>query len=479
MVKNTLRASEAGLRKVYAAIRTKDLRQSSIQLWQQAHTSKSTLQRFWDRNRIDSYTFQSICAVAGVDWEEVAELETLQLISEREPELTPLIDDSNHHNQDWEQGVWVGRDEMIQKLIARLEENCRILSLVGITGIGKTALAKQLGLRVEKPEYYFIEFHGESRQFSLVAQEILGEGQNLPEMRALGSERGKPNQRDANKELMQALLLQLNNHPGIVVLDMLEEVLIPDGKGGHQFEDYLFQEFLEQVVKARTFASRIILTSQYSLPVLAEGRYNHRTQTEHLSGLTEAEGISLFTQWQIIPKLDKEKDYIKRIIAAYEGHPLALQTIAGEMREDPFNQDIRTYWNEYGHEIEAIEQMKTASEAQGREDKPRIDRYSPRLQDFVQERVKRTIERLYDSYPLACFLLCTGSVERRAVSRKHWLFLGSGTESPDESYHIAFTALERRFLLQKERTKSEVLYRLHSLIRRVALDYLHQMEWQF
>jgi hypothetical protein len=36
--------------------------------------------------------------------------------------------------------------------------------------------------------------------------------------------------------------------------------------------------------------------------------------------------------------------------------------------------------------------------------------------------------------------------------------------------------LQRRFLLEEESTERRVLYRLHSLIRRVALDYLPKIE---
>lgn len=55
------------------------------------------------------------------------------------------------------------------------------------------------------------------------------------------------------------------------------------------------------------------------------------------------------------PKTDKESEYLQRIIQIYEGHPLALRIIAGEIRETPYHSDISAYWHDYGQEIVAEE----------------------------------------------------------------------------------------------------------------------------
>jgi hypothetical protein len=169
-----------------------------------------------------------------------------------------------------------------------------------------------------------------------------------------------------------------------------------------------------------------------------------------------------------------ELENLKRNIHVYEGHPLALRVIAGEIRELPYNGDVQAYWYEYGYEIEEAERLKDVSEEQSKHDKPRLDRYSIGLTDLVKKRVDRTFTRLYQSDRLACLMLCQGAVYRRAVERQAWLLMLC--EYSHEAQVLAFQTLQRRFLLEEECTNRKVLYRLHSLIQRVAIDYLPKIE---
>jgi hypothetical protein len=231
---------------------------------------------------------------------------------------------------------------------------------------------------------------------------------------------------------------------------------------------------LEQVVKTEQCNSRIILTSQDRPPIIAEGRYFEQSHLERLRGLEESEAIELFENWDVPIQTDVELENIKRIIHVYEGHPLALRVIAGEIREPPYNGDVQAYWYDYGYEIEEAERLKDNPTEKSREDKPRLDRYSIGLADLVKKRVDRTFSRLYQSDRLACLMLCQGAVYRRAVERQAWLLMVC--EYPHEAQVLAFQTLQRRFLLEEESTERRVLYRLHSLIRRVALDYLPKIE---
>ncbi len=362
---------------------------------------------------------------------------------------------------------WVGRAELISQLSCRLQEDCRVLSLVGITGIGKTALAMRLVLESDvglgSRELYTISIERSSPNFEMLARRLLGEQAATEEQ--------------LQKEpdlLVRAMVAKLRSHPCFLVLDMVEEILEPDGQGEHQFIEPGFAKLLEQVVKAEQCNSRIILTSQDRPPIIAEGRYCDRSHMERLKGLEESEALELFENWDVRIQTDIDLENIKRIIHVYEGHPLALRVIAGEIREVPYNGDVQAYWYEYGYEIEEAERLKVNPTEKSREDKPRLDRYSIGLADLVKKRVDRTFTRLYQSDRLACLMLCQGAVYRRAVERQAWLLMVC--EYPYEAQILAFQTLQRRFLLEEEWGDHKVLYRLHSLIRRVAIDYLPKIE---
>ncbi|CBN55747.1 MULTISPECIES: ATP-binding protein [Kamptonema] len=364
---------------------------------------------------------------------------------------------------------WVGRETLINELIQKLQGNCRILSIVGLTGIGKTSLAKQLAKQPQisqrLPEKE-ISFFQEDPKFQVVAERILGAEANSPQLQ------------QNTEHLVNAMVDRLKSQPILLILDMIEVILEPDGKSGHQFKDELFAKFLDRVVLADTMPSRIVLTSQDRPPIMAQGRYpNDRFFEQPLRGLSEAEAIALFRQWDVTVEGERTQEYLKRIFAVYEGHPLALSAIAGEVRESPYEGNIESYWGDYGYEIEDAENLKAKTDGDPKDDKPTIDRFSPKLKDLVLIRIENTVERLRKADEIAHELLCSGAMYRRPEERRAWLTLMS--EVDREKKALAFQTLQRRFFLEEEKTANhQLLYRLHPLMRRVALEHLDKLDME-
>ncbi len=398
--------------------------------------------------------------------------ELIALFAKYKPELLPQSPQNDFiHDGNGEihtETRWVGRQTLITELIQKLQGNCRILSIVGITGIGKTSLAKQLAkqpqLSQKLPEKE-VSFFQESPTFQVVAERILGAEANNSEL-----------QKNTDN-LINAMVNQLKSQPILLILDMIEVILEPDGKSGHQFKDELFAKFLERVVLADTMPSRIVLTSQDRPPIMAQGRYPDRFFEQPLRGLSEAEAIALFRKWGVLVEGEKTQEYLKRIFAVYEGHPLALSAIAGEVRESPYEGSIESYWGDYGYEIEQAEQLKAKTDGDPSQDKPDIDRFSPKLKDLVLIRIENTINRLQMADRIAHELLCSGAIYRRPEERGAWLTLMS--EFDREKKALAFETLRRRFFLEEEKTANhQLLYRLHPLMRRVALEHLDKLDME-
>ncbi len=126
---------------------------------------RSTLSKFLNGHPVSVSNFQEICRKLNLDSKEIADLgqdgEPEEAGANRQPNDSatqppaPITPYSGNQGAEVRGGVddgetrWVGRQALIADLIQRLREDCRVLSIVGITGIGKTSLAAKLTLETE------------------------------------------------------------------------------------------------------------------------------------------------------------------------------------------------------------------------------------------------------------------------------------------------------------------------------------------
>ncbi|MBD2372893.1 phosphorylase [Leptolyngbya sp. FACHB-402] len=378
--------------------------------------------------------------------------------------------------------AWVGRDSLIQALSDRIRGNCRLLILVGITGIGKTALGERLAVEVSDwfgndwSHYHQENFDDEQQtsDFASVAARWLEKWGELI----------TPDDRKDPQRLLERLIKHLCENRYLIQMDSLENILQGnEEEGWSDFKDKWWIKLFDRYLKANSCESRFILTSQ-DLPGHIEdaGKRSYNFwYCQPLSGLEKPERMALFEKTELdIAPTSEGRPYLERVGTAYEGHPLALRVIAGEIKNKPFEGNVIAYWNRYGNEIEEVE--KALAEAQegvsvGADDKWQLDRFTKTLRRNVQSRLNKTFKRLKEDSKWAYIMLCEASVYRCPVPEDFWLSHLEDWDRDEEEQRAALDALRDRYLIEELVDSSDqYLLRQHNLIRSVSLENLRGLD---
>ena len=381
--------------------------------------------------------------------------------------------------------AWVGRESLINNLISRIRGSCRLLVLVGITGIGKTALGERLAVELEDWfedwNYYLQENFDNQEQtsdFGSVAARLLEKAGEVV----------TPDDRKDTQRLLHRLVKHLQDNRYLIQIDSLEMILEGnEEEGWSNFKDEWWVKFIQTLLTVDTCESCLILTSQ-DLPaqIAATGtRSQNFWLCQPLSGLEELEQLALFSEIGLDISSEAEgKPYLERIGKAYEGYPLALRVIAGEIVNSPFNGNVLAYWNHYGNEIEeiekAIEEAKNYGVTALADDQFNLHRYTRNLRRNVQVRLENTFNQLKQYAPNAYLLLCESSVYRCEVPEEFWLNHLEEWDIDEDKQEMALDALRDRYLVEERVDENnQYLLRQHNLIRSIALEKLKGLDEKF
>ncbi len=300
----SVRASEKGLAIANQARQRRGwTKTSTARWWQDAHTSRATLRRFWRGERIQQDTFIAICHTVGLDdWQAIAELSADEF--KHEPGLQPVQIDWGEA-PDIEQ--FYGRGQELQQLQTWiLTEAAKLITISGLGGNGKTTLALALAEQLQ-PEFEGIIWRSLSTLSSL--HRLLTDLIDAPV--------------ETVDQGVRQLLQKMQNR-WLIVLDDIDV---------DQPEPYL--EFLHRISHSRHRSCVLVISRQ---PLPAQFQVLNRAQQLSLSGLSADAAAQLLQAYGCSGQLYQ----LKTLARIYGYSPLALKLVAATI-QTVFGGQIATF----------------------------------------------------------------------------------------------------------------------------------------
>ncbi len=287
---------------------------STARWWQDAHTSRATLRRFWHGDRIQRDIFIAICTAVGIsDWEAIAE--------QCEPDFDPAIPESPPI-RDWQEAPdldsFFGRD----RELAQLEQwipTAKLILIFGMGGIGKTALALAFADTIQ------LQFQG------VIWRSL----HHSPSVEALLDSLLSTLEGTSVTNFLQGitqLLHHLKHRRYLLILDGLESVL-QSSQSETEYSHFL------QILSRDRHQSCILITSReqpQTLPIEGSNR-----QSLSLIGLPKAEAINLLK----FRGLTGKELGLSALIQLYRGNPFALKIVT-PLIQSVFGGNVATFLNQ-------------------------------------------------------------------------------------------------------------------------------------
>ncbi len=262
---------------------------------------------------------------SGLEAEETT-FKTPQFLGRQEASVLPTGVANAEQRQDWGEAVDVSVFYGRTTELATLEqwivhERCRLVTLLGMGGIGKTALSVKLAEQIQGEFEYVI---WRSLLHAPPVQDILAD---LIKFLSKQQETDLPETVDSR---VLRLIEYLRLSRCLLVLDNVETILRSGECAGHYREGYEgYGQLFRSVAQAQHQSCLVLTTREKPRGIAANEGKTLPVRSLQLVGLKESECQEIFKLKGFSGSEDQEKLLIER----YRGNPLALKIVATTTEE--------------------------------------------------------------------------------------------------------------------------------------------------